>query len=174
MAAVDSQKERRLTAHALRDALAYDAETGVFRWRHDRGTSRARAGDVAGCVSHKRGYRTIRVNYNRFLAHRLAWLHVHGDWPNGEIDHINGNADDNSIANLRVVTRQQNVWNSGTHSHNSFGLKNIRPKGRKFQVHFAQGNKRVYHKSFPTLDAAIAARDSTAAALYGEFACTGR
>lgn len=38
---------------------------------------------------------------HKLLSHRLAWLLFNGEWPEGEIDHINGDAADNRIKNLR-------------------------------------------------------------------------
>jgi hypothetical protein len=44
------------------------------------------------------------------FAHHLIWEAVHGPVPDGlEINHRNGIKADNRIANLEVVTRQQNV-----------------------------------------------------------------
>ena len=171
MAAADISKQCDLTAERLREVLAYDAETGVFTWRDNRG-SRAPAGSVAGNVSHQRGYRQIRVDYNRYLAHRLAWLYVYGEWPAAQIDHINGQTEDNRIVNLRPATQRQNCLNSATRSHNEFGHRNIRKKGGKFEVMFSSGKKRVFHKSCSTLEDAIALRDVMARRLHGEFACS--
>lgn len=168
MTTASLSKQSSLTVAELRDALAYDAETGIFRWRHDR-ASTARAGQIAGSPCHPRGYRFIRVNYSRFLAHRLAWFYVYGEWPAGEVDHVNGKTDDNSIKNLRLATRQQNVWNGAAKSNNAFGMRNIRPKGSAFFVHFSRGNKRIFNKSYPTLEAAVAVRNSMAVSLHGEF-----
>lgn len=169
MAKTGAHKQAVLTAEMLRDALTYDAETGVFTWKNHSG-SKMKQGDVAGSISHKKGYRIIRVHYHRYLAHRLAWLYVYGEWPAGEIDHINGNTGDNSIGNLRTVTRQQNCWNKTAPTQGKSGLRHIRLKGKKFQVMFARGVERIYHKSFPTLEAALKARDEVALRLRGGFA----
>jgi hypothetical protein len=46
-----------------------------------------------------------------FLAHRLAWLYVHGVMPEHYVDHINGVKNDNRIENLRDVKQGVNLQN---------------------------------------------------------------
>jgi hypothetical protein len=47
----------------------------------------------------------------KFRLHQLAWLYVHGVWPDPMLDHINGIKTDNRINNLRIVTNAQNAQN---------------------------------------------------------------
>lgn len=93
----------------IREVLAYDAETGVFTWRRtvNRG---ALAGQEAKYVRPD-GYVEIAVAGRSYRAHRLAWAFVHGDWPDGLLDHLNGLRHDNRIANLRLTTRALNLQN---------------------------------------------------------------
>lgn len=100
-----------LTAQRLRELLHYDPETGVFTWRVANG-NRAPAGGAAG-GRRSDGYVHVGVGGggSRYLAHRLVWLHVHGRWPVGQIDHINGNRSDNRLANLREATQAINSQN---------------------------------------------------------------
>lgn len=97
-----------LTHSRLLSLLTYDPETGLFSWNVTRG--RSNAGSTAGSP-HARGYLSIRVDLGRYLAHRLAWFYVHGEWPENQIDHINGIRTDNRIANLRDVTASVNQQN---------------------------------------------------------------
>lgn len=56
------------------------------------------------------GYIRVWCNGTLRMKHRLLyWLHT-GNLPD-EIDHINGIRDDNSISNLRNVTRKQQLQN---------------------------------------------------------------
>lgn len=100
----------KLTADKLKQLLSYNPETGVFIWLV-RPNKSILAGTVAGCVEKRIGYCTIGIEGKVYKAHRLAWLHVYGDWPDGLIDHINGQKSDNRIANLRVVSASGNSQN---------------------------------------------------------------
>lgn len=114
---------QKIYADMLRSLLAYDAETGVFTWRA-RTSNRIKVGDVAGAKS-KDGYVLIRLNGTLYKAHRLAWLYVYGEWPDAEVDHINGDPGDNRICNLREATRKQNMENVKLSSSNSTGFRGV-------------------------------------------------
>lgn len=88
--------------------LAYDPETGIFRWRGQRQPKFN--GREAGSIC-PQGYRRINVGGKSMAAHRLAWFIVHAQWPAGVLDHANRVRDDNRIANLREATLSQNAWN---------------------------------------------------------------
>jgi len=51
----------------------------------------------------------IELDGRKYLAHDLAILYVTGQWPTGEVEHINGNRADNRYANLRVTDRPFNI-----------------------------------------------------------------
>lgn len=94
-----------------RERLTYDPETGVFVWRVSSRGHR-KAGDLAG-TTNKLGYRFIKIDQVKHLAHRLAWAMHFGVQSEKEIDHINGVRDDNRIINLREASRRQQCQNRG-------------------------------------------------------------
>lgn len=105
--------DRDLTAHRLREVLHYDPTTGVFT-RKVRLAQRHRIGDRADFIvtgGNLKGYRRVCVDSRRYLAHRVAWLYMHGEWPRMYIDHINGDKGDNRIGNLRDVPHVVNMEN---------------------------------------------------------------
>jgi hypothetical protein len=112
-----------VTAERLREVLAYEPATGVFTWLV-RTTNSVKVGDVAGCVN-KGGYVHITIDGCCYLAHRLAWLYMSGEWPVDDLDHINGDRADNRICNLRDATESQNIANSRMQVNNKSGFKGV-------------------------------------------------
>lgn len=100
--------EQVLTQDQLIKLICYDKDTGILTWRVYRGGRKA--GSEVGRIN-KEGYIATRIEPKYYLSHRLAWLYVYGDWPKGQIDHINGVRSDNRISNLRDVTVSQNGQN---------------------------------------------------------------
>lgn len=94
----------------LNRELRYDPLTGELYWRVPR--RNRKMGLRAGCV--KGRYRYITIDGVNYLEHRVIWAMVHGGIPGGlEIDHINRDRYDNRLENLRLVSRRENVLNSG-------------------------------------------------------------
>lgn len=98
----------RITAERLRELVIYDQLTGAFTWKP---RPRVRAGKVAGTTKED-GRVYICVDGQDYRAHRLAWLYMTGEWPILEIDHRDGNANNNAFANLREVDSSTNKENT--------------------------------------------------------------
>ena len=153
----------------LRELLDYDPVTGTFRWRMTRGG--IRAGSVAGGFDDD-GYRHIRVNRRRYRAHRLAWYYMHGTWPDGDIDHINGVPSDNRIDNLREASRAENLRNTGTPSTNTSGLKGAtwHKASGKWRAQIVHDGQQIHLGLFRCKLDAHEAYKRKAKELHGEFA----
>lgn len=107
----------------LKSLLQYHPETGEFTRLTNTGGRRT--GSVAGSVNQKNGYRYVSVDGRYYLAHRLGWFFTHGEWPNGDLDHINRCRTDNRISNLRDVTSKENGENYGPFSNNTSGHRGV-------------------------------------------------
>ncbi len=97
-----------MTAQRVKELFHYDADTGLFTRFPAKNIRRGQ--NCVGTIN--RGYLRIKIDYKLYSAHRLAWLYVHGEWPNDQIDHINGDMADNRISNLRAATNSQNKQNA--------------------------------------------------------------
>lgn len=148
------------TQERLREVLYYDQETGVFTWKVNIG-QRARVGAVAGSLN-SGGYLVIGVGGRQYKAHRLAWLYVHGVWPEAEIDHMDRNQTNNALSNLRPATHKQNCENRGMRNDNSSGYTGVywHEKTQKWQAGIGHRGEFLYLGLFNTPEEASAAYES--------------
>ena len=97
----------------LKEVLDYSQSTGVFTWKEREGKkvfNSCFSGEVAGNVN-VQGYIQIQIDNVNFLAHRLAWLWVHGEWPD-LIDHLDGDRANNRLGNLESTNYLGNARNT--------------------------------------------------------------
>lgn len=164
--------KKLLPPEVLRELLDYDPQTGAFTWRSREGylfdspTSQAQwnarfAGKRAFTSIHKtHGYTQTTILSHVQRGHRVAWAIHYGSWPEGEIDHINGDRTDNRIANLRDVGRTENGRNLCLSRRNKSGVLGVSwdaQRERWFASIRHQG-KSVALGRFDSLEAASAAR----------------
>jgi HNH endonuclease/AP2 domain len=169
---MNQSTDMRELLREARSKLSYDPESGLLHWRHPK--KGLAAGSTAGSVT-ARGYVRICLNKNRYSAHRLAWLIVHGDLPKGELDHINGIRSDNRLINLRPATRQQNGMNMKNSGRNKTGYKGVyRRSSGKWAAQIMVGGKTKTLGAFQTPQDAHKAYCQMAKKLFGEFANYGR
>ena len=155
----------------LKQLLRYEPETGDFYWIV-RGRKR-RLDSPAGWTA-LNGYRYISIAHKMHLAHRLAWLYVHGYFPSAEIDHQDGDALNNRICNLRLASSSQNKMNRRASVNKSSGVRGVfidrRRKNPRIYAAIKKDGKKIYLGSFSSIPEAEAAYKIAAADLFKEFA----
>jgi hypothetical protein len=159
----------------LLECFDYDASTGVLTWktrpqRHFStlktwATTNARLMGKAAGGNHD-GYLRVRINDGKHMVHRVCWKLSTGEDPFSEIDHKDGNPANNRLANLRVVTRTQQVWNSGPRKDNTSGRRGIYRDGRgKWKAELGA----MYLGQFNSIEDASEAYEIAAREQHGEF-----
>lgn len=151
-----------LNAADVRALLSYDPNTGIFTWRE--------TGSPAGCTRPD-GYVCIGVAGRLYLAHRLAWLWMTGEWPALSVDHINRVKGDDRWVNLRLATAAQNVANSGARRSSGSGIKGVswcRCTGKWRATITIDGKQRSLGRH-ELLEDSAAAYQAAAREVHGEF-----
>ena len=171
----------------LRQLMAYDPETGKLTWRQQKSASIApisvktdavlarwngrTAGRIAldsnGATGRKRG----SIAGLSVFAHRVAWAIHYGEWPDREIDHINGNFTDNRIANLRLATRAENARNRGSIPGSASRFKGVyRTTNGKWFAQINLSGRSTHIGTFASEDEAALAYNAAAVKHHGPFA----
>lgn len=159
----------RTEAELARAKYTYEPESGLLSWRvRTRGSGRA-LGEQAGTLDGT-GYWYVSLASKRHPAHRVIWLIVTGHWPLGQIDHIDGDKQNNAWRNLRDVDAHTNAANKhrarvdsrsgyiGVYQQRSRWYAYINSRGKKFSL-----------GGYPTPGEAAAARARAKATHHKEF-----
>ena len=134
-------KNEKLVDKIIDELFYYDHETGIVRNKIHRG-SKAKKEQISGWIHE--GYICVEINSKQFKMHRIIWRLYYGYWPNGLIDHINGNKLDNKICNLREVTLRQNQQNRNVHRNGKLVGSSFIKKKKIFRSSIVL-NKKQYH-----------------------------
>lgn len=168
---------RELTIADLHRLLVLDASTGQLHWR-ERSPSEFRdssrnsadalcqmwnkrfAGREALCVPDGRGYLRGRILLTKFRAHMVVFAMTRGHWPEGQIDHINGDRSDNRPHNLRDVSAVENARNSKLRAGNTTGCAGVHwnKKDRCYCVTIRVDGRNKHLGRYRDLDEAIRVR----------------
>jgi hypothetical protein len=133
---------------SVRKLFKFSPETGRLFWevKPSIGTKR---GSEAGWLS-EQGYICIRIAGRNYRAHRLIWLYVTGNWPYGEIDHINGVRSDNRFENLRDVSHAINQQNRTAPGRSGKLLGTYQRKSGNWSARIAMSGEMVSLGTFKT------------------------
>ncbi|WP_056236228.1 HNH endonuclease signature motif containing protein [Mesorhizobium sp. Root552] len=173
-----------LTYDHVSEVLNYNPKTGKFRWkiRSERFfKSGAAGGQLAAAFRWNKmyagtealncpgtqGYLSGAIFGQSVKAHRVAWLLATGEWPSGDIDHLNGDPADNRICNLRDGTTSDNMKNQRRYKNNRSGHVGVSFRGRnsRWAAYIDLDGTRRNLGEFRTLEDAIAAREKASAEL---------
>ena len=150
-----------LTQKQLKEFVEYDELTGIFIWIK-RSSNRVKIGDKAGCKANTKNnyYILIRIDSILYKAHRLAWLYIHGEYPEYDIDHINGDGLDNRIENLRSVDHSTNMKNQKMRITNTSGVTGVywRNDCKKWEVKIGVNGKNISFGCFKDKENAVCVR----------------
>jgi hypothetical protein len=144
-----------LTAERLKNLLHYCPTTGIFTRKTSE--KRWKSGDKSGWV-HSNGYAYVSVDAVVYLAHRVAWLYMTGEWPKQDIDHIDGDKANNVFANLRDASEIVNCQNQKrSHRGTASGILGVYPRGKRWMSTICVNKKPIYLGVFDTTEEAYAA-----------------
>lgn len=168
-----------LSAECVRSLLDYNPETGIFTWKYRPWlTGKATAWNIryAGSIAgRKGGHRRIEIAIERrlYIAPRIAWLYMTGEWPKEEIDHIDGNYINNKFKNLREATRFQNAKNTKITTRNICGFKGVsvkrKARGNIYVSRIRVDNTVHYLGSFKSPEEAYAAYCEASKKFHRDF-----
>lgn len=162
----------------LNECLSYDKSSGELMWRKrplehfssirsQRRWNSTFSGKPAGCKKRDTGASgSCRIEINlsgrKYPAARIAWvLSKKAPIPEGmEVDHINGNAMDNRMSNLRIVSHAMNMKNQRLHKTSTSGVPGVvwKKTEQRFHARIRTDGKWRHLGSYKTILDAVAAR----------------
>lgn len=144
-------------------------ENGFLHW--NQSASGRKKGQPAGSVNSE-GYRLIGYGGNTHKAHRIIFAMTHGRWPAAEIDHINGNRDDNRPCNLREATRDQNSKNQSRYRNNTSGVPGVTwsKAHSRWRVTLQANGRKLHAGLYDDLELAALVSDEARRIHFGAFA----
>lgn len=156
------------SAEELLALFQYRADGTLFwKWRESAapGWNERYAGTAAGYPD-ALGRLRVSIHGIRCRAHRIIFK-MHHDFEPGLVDHINGNASDNRIENLRAATHQQNQANRRCDRELPKGVTKL---DQGFSAMIKHNGASTYLGTFDTEAEAAAAYAGAARVLFGAFA----
>lgn len=156
----------------LKRILHYNPRTGIFIRLQNTATVRTK-GKIAGWKDSSTGYIKISIDDKAYYSHRLAWLYMIGEWPEFEVDHVNGKVDDNRWKNIRLATHAENLRNrTKLNKNNTSGFYGVSlfKRDKTWKAQITVNNKVRYLRYFKNKKEAALEYDAAARKYFGKFA----
>lgn len=114
-----------VSVEAVKEYLGYEPETGNIYWIKSP-SKNVYAGEIAGCNKATRkdkdgnlvSYGYIRFGGQNIPSARIAWVLLHGEWPNGRVKFNDGNQQNLKADNLSLSKSLSNSGNAPTNGRN--------------------------------------------------------
>lgn len=122
-----------ITHAELLKIVKFDNSIGKLVWIKNT-YGHAHAGKPIGGLDGD-GYYCVGIKRKKYRLCRIVWLYFYGEWPNGHMDHKDGDKTNDSLNNLRIVSIKENNINRKTSKKKrKYNLpKWVMPHGKKFR-----------------------------------------
>lgn len=150
-----NEHEMQVSIEHLRKRYSYNPETGEV--------TRIATGKVVRTLKKdgNKDYMHLQTKGKKILLHRVAWALHYGEWPKGQIDHIDHDGLNNRIANLRDVDWIGNQRNQRLRRSSQSGVIGVtwRKDKKKWKAQIrVPGGQQVFLGYHSTIEEAASAR----------------
>lgn len=155
-----------ISQEKLKELFDYSSD-GELVWKVN--VSNVKAGSIAG-TTRKDGYKSIGVQKEKHLLHRLVFLYHTGRMPQ-YIDHIDGDPSNNRIENLRECTLSQNQQNRRVGKDNKSCVKGVswHKKLKKWRATIRHNKEQIHLGMFDDFDVAVRVANEARMSMHREF-----
>lgn len=152
-------------------AQCFEYKDGLLYWKDVTHSNKQSLADKPAGSIHKTGYRHITWMGKIHKAHRLIFMLHYGYLP-PEVDHINGDRQDNRIENLRPANRSENQCNRDVLANNTSGYAGVswHKKSQSWLVRVMKNGKTVVNKYFKDLELAGLVATEARSLYHGAYA----
>jgi hypothetical protein len=168
---------KRQRTHAELDAIksSWSLKDSQICWA--RQARNKNIGDKVGLSTKKSGHRNVFLTIDKKLVGyaetNVIWFLLHDYWPESEVDHIDGNPQNNSSKNLRLATRLEQCRNkiSGKVGRKNKGVYK-RNYGNKWSAQIWLDGVCKNLGTYNSEDEAVEIRQLATEMMHGSFANT--
>lgn len=133
-----------ITQTKLRQLFDYNPETGEF--------INKKSGKSVGSMDKSTGYIRYRFAGKNYRLHRLIWVWLHSDVPDGfVVDHRNNIRTDNRADNLRLLSVRGNNENiEKGNRNNKIGIRGVHQCGQSYRAVIVVCGRNIHLGMFAT------------------------